>query len=70
MRRVGVFFQRTGEVDEVAVGFGSQSGIGQPRADALRDIERGGALGKFLVASIGKLDMNVVCHKFGNLQVV
>src|SRR5580704_18416006 len=61
--KVGIFFQRTGEVNEVAIGFGCQSGICQPRADGLRNVERSRPLGNILHAPIRKLYMNAVCHK-------
>ena len=41
----GVFFQRPGQIDEIAVGLGGQGGIGQPLADGFGDIERSAALG-------------------------
>ena len=68
--QVGIFFKRTGEVDEVAVGFGHQSRIRQPRADGLGNVERGRALGNILHAPVGKLHMNAVCHKLGPTGVV
>src|SRR5205807_253176 len=36
--QVGVVLQRTGEVNQVAIGFGSQGGIGKTRADRLGDV--------------------------------
>ncbi len=60
---VGVFLERTGEVDEIAVGLGDQRGIGQARADGLRDIERGRAFGNVFGAPVGELHMNAVCHR-------
>jgi hypothetical protein len=41
--KIGIFFERTGKVDQIAVGFGGQSRIRQPRADGFRNIERGRA---------------------------
>src|SRR5208283_41385 len=61
--QVGIFLERPGEVDEIAVGFRGQSRICQPRADGLRDIERSRAPGDVLHASIRKLHMNAICHK-------
>ncbi len=55
----GVFFHRTSQIDEIAVGLGNQRGVGEPLADGFGDIERSAALGDFLHAPVGKLDMNV-----------
>src|SRR5271166_4178982 len=60
---IGVFFERTGEVDEIAVSLGHQSRIRQPRADGLCNVESGRAFGNIFHASIRKLHMNAVCHK-------
>src|ERR1700681_3851224 len=65
---VSVFFQRLGEVDEVAVGFGDESGIRQPRACRFRNVERSRAFGNFLHAPVGELYMNIVSHKYGTCR--
>src|SRR5579863_1906559 len=53
-----IFFERAGQIDEIAVGFRSQRRIRQPWADRLRNIERRRTLGNVLYASIRKLHMN------------
>ena len=40
---IGIFFERLGEIDEIAVGFRDQRCIRQPQADQLRHIEGGSA---------------------------
>src|SRR5579864_9141874 len=60
--QVGIFFQRTSQVDEVAVGFRRQRRIRQPRANRLRNIERSRTLGNFLHAPVRELYMNTVSH--------
>ena len=58
--QLGVFLQRTGEIDQVAISFGRNRRIRQPRTDRLGDIERSRALRHFLIAPIRELDVNVV----------
>src|SRR5882672_6203472 len=65
--KIGVFFQRLGQVNEIAVGFGDQRGIRQPRTNGLSDIERSRACGNFLHAPVGELHMYVIWH--GNIFV-
>ncbi len=52
--QVGVFVERPGEVDQVAIGLGGESGVGQTRADGLGNVERSGALREFLGAAVGE----------------
>ncbi len=59
---VGIFFERTGEVDQIAIRFSGESGVGQTRADGLGDIERSGAFRDFFGAPVGELEMNAVRH--------
>ena len=68
--KVGVFLQRPGNVDEVAVGLGDKRGIGQALADGFGDIECGRPFGNFFHAPVGKLDMDAVCHKLGSMWSV
>src|SRR5271165_2132932 len=68
--QLGVFLERPGEVDEIAVGFRGQSRICQPRADGLLDIERSRAPRNVLHASIRKLHMNAICHKLRPTDVL
>ena len=68
--KIGVFLQRPGDVDEIAVSFGHQRGVGQALANGFRDIERGRPLGDFFHASVGKLDVNAVCHRLGSMWSV
>ena len=63
--KIGIFLQRPGQVDEIAVGFRRQRRIRQPRTDRLRNIERSRALGNFLHAPIRELHMNAVSHNVG-----
>src|SRR5258708_37454920 len=63
--QIGIFFEWLGQVDEIAIGFRDECGVGEPQADGLRDVERGGACGNFLHAAVGELHMNAVCHKVG-----
>ena len=60
--KVGIAVQRTGEIDEIAVGFGRQSGIRQPWTDGLRDVERSRTLGKRLLGAVRKMDVDNVGH--------
>src|SRR5712671_1545853 len=60
---IGIFLQRLGEIDQVAVTFRYQRGIRQPRADGLGNVKRGRALGNFLHTPIRELHMNTVCHR-------
>ena len=60
--KVGIFLQRPGQVDEIAVGFGRQRRIRQPWTDRLRNLERSRTLGNFLHAPVRELYMNAVCH--------
>ena len=60
--QVGIFFQRTSQVDEIAVSLRHQRRIRQTRADGLGNVERSRALGNFLHAPIGELHMNAVSH--------
>ena len=64
--KVGIFFQRLGDVDEIAVGFGDESGISQTLANGFSDIERGRPFRDFFHTSVRKLDMDAVCHKLGS----
>ena len=43
--KVGIFFQRPGEIDEIAVGLRRERSVGQPLADGLGNVERSAALG-------------------------
>src|SRR6202041_4099503 len=61
--KVGIFFQRLGKVDEVAVGFGDERGIGESRADRFRNFQRSRTFGNLLHASVRELYMNAVWHK-------
>ena len=61
--KVGIFFERPREIDEIAVGLGRKRSVRQPLADGLGNIERSRALGNFLDAPVGELHMNAVCHK-------
>src|SRR5271155_3026430 len=61
--KIGIFLERTGEINEIAISLRHQSSVRQPGADRLRNIKRRRALGHILHASIRKLHMNAVCHK-------
>src|SRR4029077_11874725 len=56
----GVLLDRLGQIDEVAIGLGDQGRVGQPGADRFGDVERGGAFGNFLAASVGKVYLDVI----------
>ncbi len=56
--QVGVFFQRPGEVDEVAVSLGSERRVGEPLANRLGDVERSAAFRNVLHAPVGEFDVN------------
>src|SRR5262249_16268088 len=56
-------FERSGQIDQIAVGFCHQRRIRQTRTDRVRNLQRGRAPGNFLLASIGKLHMNALSHK-------
>src|SRR5947209_4664141 len=45
---IRIFFQRTREVNQIAVRLRRKRGIGQPRTNRLRNIQRSGAPGNFL----------------------
>ncbi len=68
--KVGVFFERPGNVNQIAVSLGNESGIGQTLADRFSDIERGRPLGNFFHASVRKLDLDAVCHRLGSMWSV
>ena len=59
----GVFFQRLGQVNEIAISLSHQSRIRQPRADGFGNLERGRPFRNFFFAPIRELYMNAVCHK-------
>src|SRR5580698_6614903 len=44
---------------------GSQRGVGQPRANALGDIEGGGPARHVSDAAVGQFHMNIFSHDFG-----
>src|SRR5271163_2718213 len=60
---VRIFFQRLGEIDQIAIRFRRQGCVRQPWTDRLSNIQRSRALGNILNAPIRKLHMNAVCHK-------
>ena len=60
---VGVFFERAGQIDKIAVGFRSECSLGQARSDGLGDVQGSRALGNFLNAPVGELHVNAVCHR-------
>ena len=66
--KIGIFFEGTSKVDEIAVGFGHQSRIRQSRTDGLRNLQRRRALGNIFNASIRKLHMNAICHRVGTCR--
>ena len=61
--QIGVFIERSSQVDQIAISLRRQRRIRQPRADGLGNIERSGAFGDFLGAPVGELDMNTLRHK-------
>src|ERR1035441_739439 len=68
--KIGILFQRAGEIDEIAVGFRRQSRIRQPRANRLRNLQCSRAFGNFLHAPIRELYMNAVSHNVGPAGVL
>jgi len=61
--QVGVFFQRLGQVDQIAVSFGHQRSIRESRANGFGDVEGSRTCGNFLHAPVGELYMNAISHK-------
>jgi len=55
---IGVFLQRTSQVDEIAIRFCHQCGLRQPRTDRFRDLERARALRYLLRAPVREFDLN------------
>src|ERR1700737_2300603 len=62
--KLGVFLERTGKVDEIAISFGHQRGIGQTLANRFGDLERGRSLGDIFHGPVRKPNLNAVCHRF------
>jgi hypothetical protein len=62
MRRSVSLIERASEVDQIAIGFGGERGVGQAWADGLGNVEGGGAFGDFFGAAVGELEMNAVRH--------
>ena len=56
--KISIFFQRPRQVDEIAVRFGRQRRIRQPRTDLLRNLERSRASRNFFHAPVRELHMN------------
>ena len=63
--QVGVFFERTSQVDQVAIGLGGKRSVGETRADGLGDIKGSSSLRDFLGAAVGELNVNAVRHGLG-----
>src|SRR4051794_23850696 len=61
--KIGIFFQRLGNINEIAVGFGNERGVGQTLANRFSDIERGRPFRDFFHTSVRKFDMDAVCHR-------
>ena len=61
--QVGVFFQRPGEIDEIAVSLCSERGVGEPLANRLGDVERSATFRNVLHAPVGEFDVNIFCHR-------
>src|SRR5882672_5323014 len=68
--KVDVFFQRPGQVNEIAMRLSYKRGIGKTLADRFGDIERGSPSGDFFHGPVGKLDMDAVCHRLGSMWSV
>ena len=62
-----IFFQRAGQIDEIAVSFRRERRLGQARSDGLGDVQGSRALGNFLNAPVGELHVNAVCHRLGSV---
>ena len=61
--QLGILFQRSSQINQIAVALGEESGVRQTRADGLSNIERGGPLRDFLGAAVGELYVNAVRHR-------
>jgi hypothetical protein len=61
--KIGISFQRPGEINKISVGLSNKRSVGEPLADRFGNIEGSAALREFLHTPIRELDMNVVCHK-------
>ena len=65
--QLSIFFQRAGEIDEVAVAARRQRRLCQSRADAFRHLQGSGAARHLLGAAIRQLDGNGLRHKLFSL---
>jgi hypothetical protein len=60
---ISVVIERPSQIDQIAIGFGDQSGVGKTRTDGPGNFKGRGAFGDVLASAVRKSEMNAIRHK-------